>query len=111
VAHRVSPTEHVRAEMDALFDSDSDLAMVLEDVGRLTVRLVMQQAIEAEVDAFLGRARTATPWMIPIRIAGVDDGHDSSRWWRLAGSHDLGSQSPGRPSLLVPRWTASSTLR
>jgi hypothetical protein len=29
----------------------------LEDVGRLTVRLVMQQAIEAEVDAFLGRGR------------------------------------------------------
>jgi transposase-like protein len=43
--------------MDALFSSDRDLAAILEDVGRLTVRLVMQQAIEAEVDAFLGRAR------------------------------------------------------
>ena len=30
---------------------------MLEDVGRLTVRLLMQQAIEAEVDAFLGRRR------------------------------------------------------
>jgi transposase-like protein len=29
----------------------------LEEVGRLIVRLVLQQAIEAEVDAFLGRSR------------------------------------------------------
>lgn len=57
MAPRVSPTTRVRAQMDALFNSDRDLAAILEDVGRLTVRLVMQQAIEAEVDAFLGRGR------------------------------------------------------
>jgi transposase-like protein len=57
VAPRVSPSERVRAAIDALFHSDQDLASVLEDVGRLTVRLLMQQAIEAEVDAFLGRRR------------------------------------------------------
>jgi transposase-like protein len=56
VAPRVSPSERVRAEIDALFSSDRDLASVLEEVGRLTVRLLMQQAIEAEVDVFLGRA-------------------------------------------------------
>jgi len=57
VAPRVSPSERVRVAIDALFSSDQDLASVLEDVGRLTVRLLMQQAIEAEVDAFLGRRR------------------------------------------------------
>jgi putative transposase len=57
VAPRVSPTERVRAEIDALFSCDRDLVAVLEDVGRLTVRLVMQQAIESEVDVFLGRSR------------------------------------------------------
>jgi len=57
VAPRVSPTERLRAEIDELFASDQDLASVLEDVGRLTVRLLMQQAIEAEVDVFLGRLR------------------------------------------------------
>jgi transposase-like protein len=57
VAPRVSPSERVRAEVDALFSSDQDLSTVLEEVGRLTVRLLMQQAIEAEVDAFLGRRR------------------------------------------------------
>jgi putative transposase len=57
VATRVSPATRVRAEMDALFSTERDLAAILEDVGRLTVRLVMQQAIEAEVDAFLGRCR------------------------------------------------------
>jgi putative transposase len=57
VAGRVSPTERARAEIDELFASDQPLAEVLEDVARLTVRLLMQTALEAEVDAFLGRAR------------------------------------------------------
>jgi putative transposase len=57
VAPRVSPTERLRAQIDELFTSDQDLTSVLEDVGRLTVRLLMQQAIEAEVEVFLGRRR------------------------------------------------------
>ena len=57
MAGRVSPTEHARAEIDELFASDQPLAEVLEDVARLTVRLLMQTALEAEVEAFLGRAR------------------------------------------------------
>ncbi len=56
MAPRVSPSERVRTEIDALFNSDRDLASVLEEVGRLTVRLLLQQAIETEVDVFLGRA-------------------------------------------------------
>ena len=55
MAPRVSPSERVRGEIDALFSSDQDLSTVLEEVGRVTVRLLMQQAIEAEVDTFLGR--------------------------------------------------------
>jgi transposase-like protein len=55
VAQRVSPSERVRAEIDALFSSDADLTSVLEEVGRLTVRLMMQQAVESEVDVFLAR--------------------------------------------------------
>ena len=54
---RVSPTERIRAQIDELFASERDLAAVLEDVARLSVRLVMQAAMEAEVDEFLGRAR------------------------------------------------------
>src|ERR687897_3499131 len=57
VSKRVSPIERIRAEIDALFASDGDLASALEDVARLSVRLMMQAAIEAEVDEFLGRAR------------------------------------------------------
>src|SRR5215216_5050750 len=57
VTRRVSPTERIRAEIDELFGSERDLASTLEDVARLTVRLMMQAAIEAEVDEFLGRAR------------------------------------------------------
>jgi transposase-like protein len=57
VARRVSPTERACAEIEELFASDRDLASILEEVARLSVRLLMQTALEAEVDEFLGRAR------------------------------------------------------
>jgi putative transposase len=57
VAPRVSPTERIRAEIDELFASDRELASILEDVACLSVRLVFQAALEAEVDEFLGRTR------------------------------------------------------
>jgi len=57
VARRVSPVERLRAEIHQLFSSDHDLASILEDVARLSVRLVFQTALEAEVEEFLGRAR------------------------------------------------------
>jgi len=57
VSKRVSPTARLRAEIDELFSSDCELSSVLEDVARLSVRLAMQTAVEAEVDEFLARAR------------------------------------------------------
>jgi putative transposase len=57
VSKRVSPTDRLRAEVDELFGSGRDLVVILEDVARVCVRLMMQTALEAEVDAFLGRAR------------------------------------------------------
>jgi putative transposase len=57
VARRVSPVERIRAEIDQLFSSDHDLASILEEVARLSVRLVLQTALEAEVAEFLGRVR------------------------------------------------------
>ena len=57
MAGRVLPVERIRAEIDQLFSSDRDLASILEDVARLSVRLVFQAALEAEVEEFLGRAR------------------------------------------------------
>jgi putative transposase len=57
VSCRVSPTERIRAQIDALFDGSVDLAAVLEQVARLGAQLVIQSAVEAEVQAVLGRAR------------------------------------------------------
>jgi len=57
VAGRVSPTERLRAEIDELFGSDRELASILEDVARLSVRSMLQTALEAEGEEFLGRAR------------------------------------------------------
>jgi putative transposase len=57
VSKRVSPIESIRGEIDALFAEGRDLVEVIEDVARLGARLIIQTALEAEVDAFLGRAR------------------------------------------------------
>jgi putative transposase len=72
VPSRVSPTKKIRGEIDALFGSGRDLAEVLEDVARLGARLIMQTAVEAEVEEFLGRARYQ-------RRAEVPDAHAGSR--------------------------------
>ena len=54
---RVSPTEKIRGEIDALFDGSRELSEIIEDVARLGARLIIQTAVEAEVEVFLGRAR------------------------------------------------------
>jgi hypothetical protein len=51
------PSERLHAEIDELFASDCELALILEGVARLSVRLMKQTALEAEINAFLGRAR------------------------------------------------------
>ena len=69
---RVSPTEKIRREIDALFSEGIDLAATLEQVARLGARLVIQTAIEAEAEEFLGRARYQ-------RVAQVQDARAGSR--------------------------------
>jgi transposase-like protein len=72
VSVRVSPTEKIRAEIDALFDGSRELGEVIEDVARLGARLIIQTAMEAEVEVFLGRARYQ-------RAATVEDARAGSR--------------------------------
>ncbi|MGH3988158.1 MAG: IS256 family transposase [Pseudonocardiaceae bacterium] len=69
---RVSPTEKIRHEIDALFTEGIDLAKTLEQVARLGARLIIQTAVEAEVEEFLGRARYQ-------RVAEVEDARAGSR--------------------------------
>jgi hypothetical protein len=58
VTKRVSPIDRVRAEIDQLFAAtERPLTEILEDLGRLSVRLLFQTAVEAEVESFLCRAR------------------------------------------------------
>jgi putative transposase len=57
VPPRLSAVERIRAQIDELFASDQELGQVLEEVARLSVRLVMQAALEAEVTEFFGRDR------------------------------------------------------
>jgi putative transposase len=57
VPPRLSPVERIRAQIDQLFASQQELGQVLEEVARLSVRLVMQAALEVEVSEFFGRDR------------------------------------------------------
>ena len=69
---RVSPTEKIRHEIDALFTEGIDLAKTLEQVARLGARLIIQTAVEAEVAEFLGRARYQ-------RVTSAQDARAGSR--------------------------------
>jgi putative transposase len=74
VPARVSPIDRIRGEIDALFDGSRDLAEVIEDVARLGARLIIQTAVEAEVEVFLGRARYQRKTDVPEARAGSRNG-------------------------------------
>jgi putative transposase len=54
---RVTPSERLRHELDALIGDAGELADPIEEIGRLGARLIIQQALEDELTEFLGRAR------------------------------------------------------
>lgn len=54
---RIAPSERVAAELEALLAGGIADGERLAEVGRLGARLVIQRALEDEVEAFLGRAR------------------------------------------------------
>ena len=62
----------IRAQIDELFAAQQELGQVLEQVARLSVRLVMQAALEAEISEFLGRDRYARG---ERERAGYGNGH------------------------------------
>ena len=72
---RVSPTGKIRAEIDALFDGERELGEVIEDVARLGARLIIQTALEAEVEVFLGRARYQRAAGVEGATAGMRNGY------------------------------------
>jgi putative transposase len=108
VARRVLPTERARAEIDELFASDQPLAEVLKDVARLTVRLLMQTALEAEVDEFLGASPLpapprGAPGRLPQRLAAADGGEDDDGAGGVATAQ-AASHRPGGLLAAVRRW-------
>src|SRR5659263_133540 len=85
VSARVSPTDRIRGEIDALFDGSRDLSQIIEDVARLGARLIIQTAVEAEVDVFLGRVRYQRAADCPDAWAGSRNGFGKSTVKTTAG--------------------------
>jgi putative transposase len=85
VSARVSPTEKIHGEIDALFNGSRELSEVIEDVARLGARLIIQTALETEVDLFLGRARYQRASDSPDARAGSRNGYCESTIKTTAG--------------------------
>jgi putative transposase len=85
VSARVSPTDRIRGEIDALFDGQRELAEIIEDVARLGARLIIQTAVEAEVEVFLGRARYQRTADCPDARCGSRNGYQDSTIKTTAG--------------------------
>jgi transposase-like protein len=85
VSPRVSPTDRIRAQIDDLFDESRELPDILEDVARLGARLMIQTAVEAEVDEFLGRARYQRTADCPDARAGSRNGYRDATIKSTAG--------------------------
>jgi transposase-like protein len=85
VSKRVSPTEKLRAQIDALFDGSRELVGMIEDVARLGAQLIIQTAVEAEVTEFLGRARYERAADCPEARAGSRNGYCDSTIKTTAG--------------------------
>jgi putative transposase len=85
VSKRVSPTEQIRARIDALFDSSRGLVEMIEDVARCGAQLIIQTAVEAEVTEFLGRARYQRTADCPDARAGSRNGYCDSTIKTTAG--------------------------
>ncbi|MDP9396645.1 MAG: transposase, partial [Actinomycetota bacterium] len=103
---RVSPTEKIRAEIDALFEQGRDLAEVLEDVARLGARLILQSALEAEVAEFLGRdryQRVTTAGPAGTAPAGVDAGRCAGPGYRNGYRAATVKTTAGPVSVARPR--------
>jgi putative transposase len=105
VPARVSPTEKIRAEIDALFDGERELGEVIEDVARLGARLIIQTALEAEVEVFLGRARYQ-------RSVSADDARPGMRngYSRATVKTTAGPVTVARPKLRGTTETFASRL-
>ena len=65
---RLSAVERIGAQIDELFASQQNLGQVLEEVARLSVRLVVQAAVEAEVSE--SWAATATS-VATVTVSGT----------------------------------------
>ncbi len=102
---RVSPTERIRGQIDALFDGSRELSEVIEDVARLGARLIIQAAVEAEVEVFLGRARYQRAAECPDARAGSRNGYGESTIKTTAGPVTV-----SRPKLRGTTEAFASTL-
>src|SRR6266550_4932227 len=85
VSARVSPPDRIRGEIDALFDAQRDLSEIIEDVARLGARLIIQTAVQAEVDVFLGRARYQRAAAVPDARPGSRNGYCNATVKTTAG--------------------------
>jgi putative transposase len=75
VTGRVSPTDRLHAEIDAVFAEGGDLAGAIEQIAQLGARLLLQTALEAEITMFLGRERYERQVLVEDARPGMRNGY------------------------------------
>src|SRR5258708_28425712 len=105
VSARVSPTDRIRGEGGDLVGGWGEVWEVVEDGARLGARLIIQAAVEAEVEVFLGRARYQRAAECPDARAGSRNGFCDSTIKTTAGPVTV-----ARPKLRGTTEAFASTL-
>jgi transposase-like protein len=79
VSVRVSPTEKIKDQIDvrigALVQEGRSVTEVIEELARLGAQLLIQTALEAEIDEFLGRDRYQRAAKAPDARPGMRNGY------------------------------------
>lgn len=72
---RVSTIDRIHDDIDTLLTFGRPLGDMIEDIARTGARLLLQAAMEAEVDEFLGRVRYQRALTSPDPRPGMRNGH------------------------------------
>jgi putative transposase len=79
VSVRVSPTEKIKDQIEArigeLVEDGHDVTEIIEELARLGAQLLIQTALEAEIDQFLGRDRYQRAAAVPDARPGMRNGY------------------------------------
>ena len=102
---RISASERTREELRALIDGRLGTAASRSDLVRLAVRLIVEEALDAEATEAVGRERyeRAAAFGIPERVSDWGSSRPPRAWWTIP-RRKCGRRSSRFPRRSARRW-------